>query len=215
MSLLLAAIILVCGLIILLSAPDQMESKDQRQLEHELKENAELLKEEPINENTNKLFEFTAIGDSVMLGAAAAIKEVFPGAVVDAKESRQVWDAKALAQELDAQGKLLDIVIIALGGNGSFSKDTVQELVASLGSERIIYWIAPYGKNLYWTESSLNILHELEKENENMVVLNWPEIAAQHGDWFYDDGMHLNEDGQAEYANFLLESIQLYEENGN
>ena len=50
-------------------------------------------------------------------------------------------------------------------------------------------------------------MKELEAENENLTVLNWPEEAEQHSDWFYDDGMHLNSAGQSGYAQFLMEQV--------
>lgn len=37
--------------------------------------------------------------------------------------------------------------------------------------------------------------------------LDWPGTASRHTDWFYEDGMHLNEEGQAGYAKFLLEQL--------
>ena len=110
-------------------------------------------------------------------------------------------------QELDGKGLLYDTVVVALGANGSFSKSTAQELLNTIGSQRRIYWVSPYGKNLYWTKSSFDILNELEAENENLIVLNWPELAKQNENWFISDGMHLNEDGQTGYANFLFESL--------
>lgn len=150
---------------------------------------------------------FTAIGDSVMLGAAPALLELFPDSVVDAAESRQVWAAGDIAAGLDAQGRLYDTVIIALGSNGSFSQSQGQALLDSLGSEREIYWVAPYGKTLYWTDSTLEILLALEAENENLTVLNWRAASEQHGDWFYDDGLHLNAAGQQGYAQFIKDGL--------
>lgn len=139
-----------------------------------------------------------------MLGAVPEIQTAFPGGIIDAKESRQVWDAMSVIHDLDAKGKLLDMVVIALGSNGSFSKNSGQELIDTLGAERTIYWIAPYGQFLTWQESTLQILYELEEDNKNLIILDWTEVASKHTDWFYDDGIHLNAVGQTEYAKFLL-----------
>ena len=224
------------GALVFLTAPGQKISEDQVQLQQELKENAQLLEktqgeqtaqDAPAEQNavtptppaissegdaaqeTHEVISvrFTAIGDSVMLGAAPALMELFPDSVIDAAESRQVWAAGDIAGELDAEGQLMDTVVIALGANGSFSKSQGQALLDSLGSQHTIYWVAPYGKNLYWTDSTLEILQALEAENENLTVLNWPEEGAQHSDWFYDDGMHLNAAGQEGYAQFLKKGL--------
>lgn len=231
-SLILAASVTAGGAFALLTSPDQLESEDQKRLQQELQENAAFLEnkeesmlsavpvpptipnEAPTTSATmeNNLQEkgavtFTAIGDSVMLGAAPEIQTVLPGGIVDAKEFRQVWDAMSVICDLDAKGKLLDTVVIALGGNGSFSKKTGQELIDTLGTERTIYWLAPFGQFLTWQESTLEILQELAKENDNLTILNWPETASKHTDWFYDDGMHLNAEGRTGYAEFMLEQL--------
>lgn len=218
-SLLLAAIVVMGGAFALLTTPNQSESEDQKRLQQELQENAALLEDNEVSEpsvvpvppenNTQEKdsLTFTAIGDSVMLGAVPEIQRVLPGGIIDAKEFRQVWDTMSIISALDTKGKLLDTVVIALGGNGSFSKSSGQELVDALGSERTIYWIAPFGKFLTWQDSTHKILKELEEENENLTILDWPETASKHTDWFYDDGMHLNTAGQTGYVEFMLEQL--------
>lgn len=231
-SLLSAAIVTAGGTFALLTSPNQLESEDQKRLQQELQENAALLEnneteelsavsiphvilnEAPTVSETVENYSqekespaFTAIGDSVMLGAVPEIQTILPDGIIDAKEFRQVWDTMSAIHDLDTKGKLLDTVVIALGGNGSFSKNSGQELIDTLGTERTIYWIAPYGQFLTWQESTLKILHELAEENDNLTILDWPEIASAHTDWFYDDGMHLNAKGQTGYAEFMLEQL--------
>lgn len=224
-SLLLAGIVVVSGAFALLTAPDQLTSEDQKQLQQELQENAVLLEEgtvsdypfpptpsetpDTIDHHSQEVTSppFTAIGDSVMLGAVPEIQRVLPAGIINAEESRQVWDAQSVVSELDINGDLQDVVVVALGSNGSFDKRSGQELIDTLGPERTIYWIAPFGQYLYWQESTTRTLNELEKENENLTILDWPGTASQHTDWFYDDGMHLNKEGQAGYATFLLEQL--------
>lgn len=228
-SLLLIAVVIISGTLVFLTAPNQKNNDDQLQLHQELQDNAELLAEQEIQggqasqdipatqESTITIpssasqdegsVKFTAIGDSVMLGAVPLLKELFPDSVISAAESRQVWEAKSLAEELDAKGELLDTVVIALGANGSFSQKQGQSLLDSFEPDCQIYWVAPYGKNLYWKDSTLEILQELASENENLTILNWPAEAEQHSDWFYEDGMHLNDAGKGGYAQFLKDSL--------
>lgn len=233
-ALMLAAIVVSGGAIALLTSPNRLESNDQKHLQQELQENAALLGNNKVSEpsitpvlpvppteastvsvsaeNNSEEAEapiFTAIGDSVMLGAVPAIQTVLPGGIIDAKEFRQVWDVRSVIRDLDAKEMLLDTVIIALGGNGSFSKSSGQELINTLGTDRTIYWIAPYGQYLTWQESTLRILNELAEENENLTILDWPKAASAHTDWFYDDGMHLNAAGQTAYAKFILEQLSM------
>ena len=111
--------------------------------------------------------QFTAIGDSVMLGAASVLEEEFPNAVIDAKESRQVWHGKELIDELKSENQLFEPVIIALGTNSPFSESSGQEI----------------------------------------HIIDWASTGAKHPEWFYDDGIHLNPDGQEGYAELIAESV--------
>ena len=164
MSLLLIAAVMIGGTLVFLTAPGQKISDDQLQLQQELQENAEFLAEQdaqggqtpqntPASQETivptpptisndpvapetpeKSPVQFTAIGDSVMLGAAPALKEMFPDSVISAAESRQVWETETITAELESKGELMDTVVIALGANGSFSKKQGQALLALLGS---------------------------------------------------------------------------------
>lgn len=231
-SLLLAGIVMVGGAFAFLTAPDRLASEDQKRLQQELRENAILLEEgissdytvpptpsgtpddypaasSPIEDNPQEGTSpaFTGIGDSVMLGAVPELQRVLPGGIIDAEESRQVWDAVSVVRELDGKGGLLDIVVVALGSNGSFSKSSGQELLDALGPERTVCWIAPFGQYLNWQDSTTRILNELAEENKNLTILDWPGTASLHTEWFYDDGMHLNAEGQTGYAAFLQEQL--------
>lgn len=239
-SLLLAGIVVVSGAFALLTAPDQSVSEDQKQLQQELQENAVLLEgrttsDHPVSPTSSVTQDedsaasspidnhsqegtsptFTAIGDSVMLGAVPEMQRVLPSGIINAEESRQVWDAVSVVRDLEVRGDLQDIVVVALGSNGSFRKNSGQELIDALGPDRTIYWIAPFGQYLNWQESTTRVLNELAGENENLTILDWPGTASQHTSWFYDDGMHLNAEGQAGYATFLLEQLDGSIQDGN
>lgn len=205
-SLLIAGIVLISGAFALLTAPDQSASEDQKQLQQELQKNAVLLEGETASDPTSHTPSaacgeapaasspiedhpqeetspvFTAIGDSVMLGAVPEMQRVLPGGIINAEESRQVWDAVSVVRDLEVRGDLRDIVVIALGSNGSFRKNSGQELIDALGPDRTIYWIAPFGQYLNWQDSTTRVLNELAEENKNLTMLNWPETASQHTD---------------------------------
>lgn len=132
---------------------------------------------------------------------------MIPDCVVDAKESRQVWDTIKVVNELDDHGELGDTVIIALGANGSFDESMGQRLLDAIGTERTVYWITAYGKFLYWQEDVNGMIEKLAEKNENLNILDWASIASEHPEWFYDDGMHLNSEGQTGYADFIAEHI--------
>lgn len=149
---------------------------------------------------------FTFIGDSVMLGASPSLLNAFPGCTVDAVVSRQVWDAKDVIDTMRADGTLGSTVVIGLGANGPFTSSVGKDLLDDL-SEETVYWILPYGRNLSWEGEVCDDIRNAAAGYDNVTLIDWPGIAKDHPEWFYDDGMHLNADGQKGYAEFLLEQI--------
>jgi lysophospholipase L1-like esterase len=149
----------------------------------------------------------TCVGDSVMLGALPALQQTMPGCVVDAKESRQAAEAIGILQNLDAQGKLGSVVVIALGTNGPFSVEFGQSVIDWLGPDRQVYWVTAYGATLRWQEESNSTIRAIAEQNENVSLIDWAGIAPEHPEWFYSDGIHLQQAGQQGYADFVAREI--------
>lgn len=150
----------------------------------------------------------SVIGDSVFLGASPSFKEIYKDAVIDAKVSRQVSKGIDVAKELDKNGQLGSTVIIALGTNGNFNEATGQELIDYLGTDRTIYWINAYGKKLDIQDDVNKTIKDLADKNDNVHLISWAKKAKKHSDWFYQDGIHLNSEGQKGYAEFVREAIE-------
>lgn len=151
--------------------------------------------------------DISVIGDSVFLGASPSFKELYKDAVIDAKVSRQVSKALDIAKELDKNGNLHSTVIISLGTNGNFNETTGQELIDYLGPERTIYWINAYGKKLDIQDDVNKTINKLADGNDNVHVISWAKKAKKHSDWFYQDGIHLNKEGQEGFAGFVSDAI--------
>lgn len=149
----------------------------------------------------------TLVGDSVLLGALPALQEALPGCVVDGKVSRQVWDAPAVLEELEASGRLGSIVVLALGTNGTFSPGEGQALIDRLGPDRQIYWVTAYGTYLAWQEQSNTAIRAVAEQNANVTLIDWAAEAAGHDDWFYSDGIHPEPPGQRAYAAMIAAAI--------
>lgn len=158
-------------------------------------------------EDISEPMSVTMIGDSVMLGAAPSILEMLPDCVIDAKVSRQVTQADSVLDSLEQQNTLNQTVVIALGTNGPFSTDTGQEIIDRLGSERTIYWVTVYGRELKWQEDSNAAIRKLAEDNENVHIIDWSQIAPEHAEWLYSDGIHLTAEGRKGYAQMILADL--------
>lgn len=146
----------------------------------------------------------SAIGDSIMLGAADALRAEIPGITVDAKVSRQVTAAQGIVEEMEASGTLGDTVIIALGTNGTFAYSTGQSLLDCIG-DRKVYWVLTGGT--WWAGSVNSMIAELSGNNANVTLLDWPSAEAAHPEWTGADGIHLTGAGAQGYADFIAQGI--------
>ena len=150
----------------------------------------------------------TAIGDSVMLGTAPKLQEIFPSIYIDATTSRQVWDADEIIEDLKSSNLLGEKVIIALGANGTFRKEVGQEILDLIGLDsHTVYWVLPYGDAIPYQADVVDTVYQLQYDNPLLVVIDWPLIGYDHPEWFYDDNTHLNADGQQGYAQYLYDCI--------
>lgn len=163
--------------------------------------------EEAATEETEKNESITFVGDSVMLGAAPTLMEMLPESIIDAKESRQAREGLEILQGLAAEGKLGSTVVIELGINSYFSQDTGQEIIDYLGKDRKIYWVTVYGKYLPDQERINGVILNLAKENDNVEAIRWDSAGAEHPDWFYNDGIHLNGEGRKGFADALCQTV--------
>ncbi|MBE5906503.1 MAG: hypothetical protein E7277_06890 [Lachnospiraceae bacterium] len=160
--------------------------------------------EEPklLNEN------ITCIGDSVMLGAQAEMENRIENIMVDAKESRQLVQAKDLVVSLKNADNLGGRVVIGLGTNGLFSEEDGQKLLDEIGSERKIYWVTAYGAHLTNQDAVNEVIQTLADKNENLTLIRWNEHANSHSEWFYNDGIHLNGEGRVAYAELVRTELE-------
>ena len=99
-------------------------------------------------------------------------------------------------------------MIISLGTNGKFNPATGQELIDYLGTDRTIYWINAYGKELEFQKEVNQTIREMVKKNRNVHLIAWADEAKKHPDWFYQDGIHLNAAGQNGFAKFIQNEIR-------
>ncbi len=163
-----------------------------------------------VNDNETKekdnLSSVTMIGDSVMLGSSTALQRELPSAIVDAKESRQIWDAPSIINQLETNHKLGDIVVIGLGTNSPFSLAQGQKVINILGKKRKVFWVNVFGP-MEWTDKSNQSIMAVIKANKNVKLIDWYTYASGHDDWFYSDGIHLKPLGAKEYAKLIMKSI--------
>jgi hypothetical protein len=142
-----------------------------------------------------------ALGDSVMLGAAGELTT--RGYTVDAQESRQFSDGRAIVEQLAADGRLGDVVVVHLGTNGNIEPDDLTAMMDALAEVPQVLLLT-IDVDRSWTEGNNALIFDAASTYPNASVLYWADLADScPGDCFQSDGFHLRPDGQKYYAELI------------
>ena len=144
---------------------------------------------------------FLAIGDSVMKGAANTLTS--RGYTVLAEESRQMIDMVPVMEQLRDAGVFDQVVIVHLGTNGPFDRETLDAFLAPLSDVPNVLMIN-IRANRSWTASNNAILEARDNPNDNIILIDWANLSSEcTGNCFASDGIHLSSDGATHYANLI------------
>ena len=147
----------------------------------------------------------TAIGDSVMLGAARELAEAVPGIDLDAELGRQVWQAVALLEERQASGLLGEVVLLHLGNNGAFRAKDFDRIMEVVGEERRVVFLTLKVRRS-WEEGNNEVISEGVRRYPQALLVDWREAIVERPDLLWTDGTHLRPAG----ADFYVELLAPY-----
>ena len=89
------------------------------------------------------------IGDSVSLRAVDAFMRTFPHGHIDAAMNRQFTAGIEIYRGLVEQGQAGRVAVFALGTNGPFSSQDVDELMSLAGKGRIVVFVNNRAADVY------------------------------------------------------------------
>ncbi|HEX5616552.1 MAG TPA: acyltransferase family protein [Acidimicrobiia bacterium] len=150
----------------------------------------------------------TAIGDSVMLGAAETLWFKFDTNVhVNAAVGRSVGDALNLLRTYRDEKLLSPTMVIHIGNNGTFTDSQFDELMEIVGGNRKVIVLNTRVPRR-WEAPNNEVIFRGARKYSNAYFLDWKlnaEQIAHNG--FYDDGMHLRPFGAAFYAELIKQKV--------
>ena len=139
-----------------------------------------------------------AVGDSVMLGAAAQLTEL--GFTVDASESRAWSNGLDYVQQLGAQGRLPDTMVIHLGTNGPIGQSNMDGMMEAVATVPTVVLVTNDVDRDYTADNNA-LIYGAASANDNVQVLDWEGLVqACEGDCLEADGFHLKPAGRRYYA---------------
>ena len=146
----------------------------------------------------------TAVGDSVMVGAAPALARRMGSSVaVDAAVGRQMGDAARLVAGMAADGRLGRVVLVNLGANGPFSAEEVEALVAAAGPDRLVLLVNVVVPRRWEAEVNEQI-DAAAARHANVEVVDWRSLALHEQGLLREDGYHLSANGAERYTDLVV-----------
>lgn len=144
------------------------------------------------------------VGDSVTVGAAPAIQQHFPNAIVDGQVSRSFLAGVDIVRNSIAADHP-QIVIVALGANDLIEENEVKAMMDS-AQNLPIYFVTPRAP-VAWVDPGIATLRAMAPKYPNMGIIDWNGLSGQHPEYLVDDGTHLSPIGQVAYGNMIYAAI--------
>ncbi|MCF4006387.1 acetyltransferase [Corynebacterium uropygiale] len=168
-------------------------------------------KEERVMPSGDKI---TAIGDSVLLASKDAMMTEFPGIYVDGEVSRHYAAAPGIISGMESQGTLDPFVVLSFGTNGPSSgagdPELLNQIIDSLGEDRTIILVMPYGDRGYMAEAQEEV-RTAAQEHENVYVADWCHVAQANHGLLREDQIHPEPQGATAYAHAVRSALEQWQ----
>jgi peptidoglycan/LPS O-acetylase OafA/YrhL len=151
----------------------------------------------------------SAVGDSVMLGAAGQLEKDIPNlTVIDAEVGMQAYTAVDVLNARRAAGELGQVVVVHIGTNGVYTKEEFDQTMQALEGVRRVVFVNVNVPRV-WEEPNNEVISEGVGRYPNRAVLaDWYSASVDHPEYFVEDGVHLTIKGQKVYAALIAEKIE-------
>jgi hypothetical protein len=141
----------------------------------------------------------TAVGDSVMLGAANQLAAAVGGIDVDAMVSRSMDAAIVVLQSRYETGTLASVVLLHIGNNGPIRDEQMDRIAALVGSDRLVLFLSLRVPR-DWEAGNNDVIARAVERHGNFRLLDWRALSEDRPDVIWKDGIHLRPEGATYYA---------------
>ena len=134
---------------------------------------------------------------------------MFPHGYIDAAMNRQFTAGIDIYKSLVDQGLAGRVSVFALGTNGPFSSENVDELMNLAGTNRIVVFVNNRAARP-WCEPNNQVLADAASRYKNVILIDWYSYSADRNDLFDGDGIHLSNTGVTEYLQLIDDQVARY-----
>lgn len=152
-------------------------------------------------------YHITAIGDSVMKGAASALEQAMGSIDVDAVVARQAGATITLLRQRRDAGTLGNVVIVHIGNNGFITPKQYDEIMSILSSvPRVI--IVNVHVPRRWEGPNNTLMANEVLHSKNALLVDWYAATVNHPEYFAGDGLHMQPKARMIYVNLIMAQIK-------
>jgi peptidoglycan/LPS O-acetylase OafA/YrhL len=148
----------------------------------------------------------TALGDSVMVGAAPELARAIPGAEVNAEIGRQASAALDMLRQRSAAGGLGDAVVIHVGNNGTFTSGQFDGMMQVLADRRVVIFVTVKVPRP-WEGANNGVISSGVGRYRNAALVDWYGASSGRPDLFYSDDIHLKPEGVRLYTALITQEL--------
>jgi hypothetical protein len=149
----------------------------------------------------------TAIGDSVMLASAPELQDALRGISIDAQVDRQVSAGLGLVQQLARTGRLRQVLLFALGTNGSFTAGQLHQLLAIIGPNRELVLVNTYEARS-WEAADNRLIDTAAHRYPDVFLANWFATIQHRTSLLWPDEVHPQPSGARLYAHTVAAAVR-------
>jgi peptidoglycan/LPS O-acetylase OafA/YrhL len=150
----------------------------------------------------------SAVGDSVMIGAAEELDRKIPDLTyIDAEVGLQTSAAIDILRWRRDSGQLGEVVVVDIGNNGIFTAEQFDEMMGVLADTRRVVFVNVNVPRA-WEQPNNEVLAEGVQRYPNAVLADWYAASVDHPEYFVEDGVHLQIEGQWAYAAVIADQIE-------
>jgi len=147
------------------------------------------------------------VGDSVIEGAQGQLYRISPQVTIDGRIGRQWWELEGELRQMRAQGLANDVVIIQLGNNGNFNSQMFDGVMRALEGTRLVIFINIHAPVVWEADVNATLARNVNRYAEQARLIDWYTAAADHPEYFIEDGTHLQGPGQVAFRSLIENTL--------
>ncbi len=148
----------------------------------------------------------TAFGDSVMLGASAALESEYFNVDLHADVANQADKLRESIARMMRLGAVRDIVLLQVGNNGIVTGDQMRGMLDELASVPTVALVNVRVPRP-WMSPNNGLMSEVAAQYPNVVLVDWAGASDGHREYVVGDGVHLTGEGAAVYTRLIAQAV--------